>query len=144
MGVLIVEYKMNEEAKTEPGGPLPQMEQQTREDTEDKNEGITEERKTSTLERDSELLRMQEEDEELTEFDKLIEGIGLAEEMESALFTKEMELQKLEKQDPNPDLQRRIEHLREECRDLKDQYDQQYDANTIILEKLEKVRMGFI
>ena len=60
------------------------------------------------------------------EVDKLIKGLGLAEEMKLALYRKKSEKNEMENED--------------EYRELQDECDKLCDANNSLLEKLEKVR----
>ena len=59
------------------------------------------------------------------EVDKLIKGLGLAEEMKLALYRKKSEKNEMENED--------------EYRELQDECDKLCDANNSLLEKLEKV-----
>ena len=62
------------------------------------------------------------------EVDKLIKGLGLAEEMKLALYRKKSEKNEMENED--------------EYRELQDECDKLCDANNSLLEKLEKVSGG--
>ena len=62
------------------------------------------------------------------EVDKLIKGLGLAEEMKLALYRKKSEKNEMENED--------------EYRELQDECDKLCDANNSLLEKLEKVSWG--
>ena len=62
------------------------------------------------------------------EVDKLIKGLGLAEEMKLALYRKKSEQNEIE--------------MTNECEELQDECDKLCDANNSLLEKLEKVSWG--
>ena len=62
------------------------------------------------------------------EVDKLIKGLGLAEEMKLALYRKKSEQNEME--------------MTNEYEELQDECDKLCDANNSLLEKLEKVSWG--
>ena len=150
---------MKEEAETVPGGHLWKMKQQMRGVEDDiiikrkkmKEEEIVKVREKYALEMDSELLKEQEREyEELEkEIDKLIEGIGIAEEMKSVLDWKKKEQEEMEMENAKsdqlamqPEWEREAALFKYEYRELQDKFDPLCEANKSFLEKLEKVRGG--
>ena len=152
--------RMNEEAETVPGGHLWKLKKQIRgveneidEEIEKKKEEIVKVREKYALEMDSKLLKEQEREyEELEkEIDKLIEGIGIAEEMKSVLDWKKKEQEEMEMENAKsgqlaiqPEWEREAALFRYEYKEVQDKFDPLRDSNKSLLEKLEKVRGGQI
>ena len=148
---------MNEEAETVPGGHLWKKKQQMRGVRQyierKKKEEIVRVREKYALEMDYELLKEQEREyEELEkEIDKLIEGLGIAEEMKLVLYRKKKEQEEMEMENAKsdqlaiqPEWERETALFRYEYKELQDKFDPLCDANKGLLEKLEKVRGGQI
>ena len=81
------------------------------------------------------------------EIDKLIEGIGIAQEMKSALDWKKTEQKEIEMKNAKsdtwaiqPDWERKTALFRCEYKELQNNFDSLCGASTSLLEKLEKVR----
>ena len=145
--------RMNEEAETVPGGHLWKMKLQmggvTFYTKERKEKEIVKVREKYALEMDYELLRKQEiEYGELEkEIDKLIEGLGIAEEMTLVLDWKKREQEEMETENAmreqramQTEWNREAALFRYEYKELQDKFDPLCDANKSLLGKLEKVR----
>ena len=152
--------RLRDEAETVPGGHLRKLKKELKDiirtngrlefkdQIEKKNEKIEKARQKYAQEMDPALIIEQEREYEELEriIEKLIEGLGLAEEMEAILDQKKKECKDMEMKNANsdlrgiqPDWERDSAIFRKEYKELKDKSDQLHSANYRLLEKIEKV-----